>query len=398
MSPSTAPASIEASCPGSPTRTSRASERSASVSRVISDSDTIEVSSTITTSWGRRWLRSWRKRLSDSRPASEQTVQGRGVQGEQPLAHGPVDVELRRLGVNRLLEARRRLAGRSRQRDQRRRPGARLLAQQRHDSRHGGGLAGARAAGHHGKPAQHRRGRRQRLASVDRLPEQASQTGGQHGLIDVGGRVGGEGVQRRRHPHLLAPVAVQVQPRPLESQRPGGCRRSTLAADTSPLPDTRVTHDSGSGHGSSPRSTGSSVSIAAVSRMRSQVDVDVAEPRRADGQRHRQRHLVVGLGGDRREPPCHVHVGGGQHPRLVEDAQQAGGVDGEARLERIAIGDGDRHRCVPASSASLSAWTSAAGGRQPNTPHGLPSMTGVPSPVIPRTNRYTTPARSRSGS
>ena len=50
MSPSTAPASIEVSWPGSPTRISRASRRTASVRRAMSDSETIEVSSTITTS------------------------------------------------------------------------------------------------------------------------------------------------------------------------------------------------------------------------------------------------------------------------------------------------------------------------------------------------------------
>ena len=50
MSPSTAPASIEVSWPGSPTRISLASRRTASVRRAISDSETIEVSSTITTS------------------------------------------------------------------------------------------------------------------------------------------------------------------------------------------------------------------------------------------------------------------------------------------------------------------------------------------------------------
>ena len=54
MSPSTAPASIEASWAGSPTSTSRACGLSASSSLAISDSDTIDVSSTITTSWGSR--------------------------------------------------------------------------------------------------------------------------------------------------------------------------------------------------------------------------------------------------------------------------------------------------------------------------------------------------------
>ena len=63
MSPSTAPASIEVSCPGSPTRISRASGRTASTSRAISDSETIDVSSTTTTSCGSRLARWWRKRL-----------------------------------------------------------------------------------------------------------------------------------------------------------------------------------------------------------------------------------------------------------------------------------------------------------------------------------------------
>src|SRR4051812_370890 len=65
MSPSTAPASIEVSCPGSPTSTSRASPRTASITRAISDSETIEVSSTITTSCGSLLARSWRKRLCE---------------------------------------------------------------------------------------------------------------------------------------------------------------------------------------------------------------------------------------------------------------------------------------------------------------------------------------------
>ena len=92
MSPSTAPASIEVSCPGSPTRTSRASGRTASTSRAISDSETIEVSSTITTSCGSRLPRSCRKRLwlpgrqpssrcSVERVEREQLRRGRGRDG-----------------------------------------------------------------------------------------------------------------------------------------------------------------------------------------------------------------------------------------------------------------------------------------------------------------------------
>ncbi len=63
MSPRTAPASTDASCSGSPTRITRASSRTASSRRAIMESETMDVSSTTTTSWGRWWKRSWRKRV-----------------------------------------------------------------------------------------------------------------------------------------------------------------------------------------------------------------------------------------------------------------------------------------------------------------------------------------------
>ena len=77
-SPSTAPASIEASWSGSPTRTSRASGRTASSSRAISGSETIDVSSTMTTSWGSGFDRSCRNRPCASGAPAEQSVQRRG--------------------------------------------------------------------------------------------------------------------------------------------------------------------------------------------------------------------------------------------------------------------------------------------------------------------------------
>ena len=57
ISASTAPASTDASWSGSPTSSSRLSGRSASSSRAISVSDTIDVSSTTITSWGNRFSR-----------------------------------------------------------------------------------------------------------------------------------------------------------------------------------------------------------------------------------------------------------------------------------------------------------------------------------------------------
>ena len=77
MSPSTAPASTEASWPGSPTRISRASRRTASVSRAISESDTIEVSSTITTSCGRWFAAVVAEAAVVAGPPAEQPVERR---------------------------------------------------------------------------------------------------------------------------------------------------------------------------------------------------------------------------------------------------------------------------------------------------------------------------------
>ena len=58
------PASTEASWPGSPTRTRRASGRRASSRRAIIVKDTMLVSSITTRSCGSRFVRSWRKRLA----------------------------------------------------------------------------------------------------------------------------------------------------------------------------------------------------------------------------------------------------------------------------------------------------------------------------------------------
>ena len=87
-SASTAPASTEASWSGSPTSTSRVSGRTASRSRAIIVSDTIEVSSTTTTSWGSRLSRSCRNRtlLSGRQPSSRCSVDGPEV--AEPLAVG----------------------------------------------------------------------------------------------------------------------------------------------------------------------------------------------------------------------------------------------------------------------------------------------------------------------
>ncbi len=73
-SPRTVPASTLASWWGSPTSTRWASGRSASSSRAIIGSETIEVSSTTTRSCGRGFERSWRNRCVPREPRSRWSV------------------------------------------------------------------------------------------------------------------------------------------------------------------------------------------------------------------------------------------------------------------------------------------------------------------------------------
>ena len=128
--------------------------------------------------------------------------------------------------------------------------------------------------------------------------------------------------------------------------------------------------------------------------MRGQVDEDVPEARGAHGEGGGQHHGVVRLADEPAEARRHVDVGRRQHAGVVELEQQPGGAAREADVEAVALADGG-HAPSPRSSTSLSAATSAADGCQVNTPHGTPSATGVSGPVIPRRNRYRTPARLR---
>ena len=116
---------------------------------------------------------------------------------------------------------------------------------------------------------------------------------------------------------------------------------------------------------------------------RGDVDENVPEPRPAHRQRGREQHALVVLARERAEPGRDVHVGRREDPRGVEHAQQARGREREAGVERI----GGGHAVAPSSSTSLSAATSAPGGRQAKTPAGSPPATGVSAPVMPRRNR-----------
>ncbi len=155
-------------------------------------------------------------------PPAEQPVQRRRLQAEQQLAHGRRDVEPARLVVDRLLQPRGGLAGRRRERDERRRRpgGGRLLGEQRHDPRDRGRLAGARPAGDDREALAHRRGGRERLAAVLLAGEHAPEPGREQRAVDAARRGLGQRAEVRGEPPLLAPVAVEVEPRAEQPQRP----------------------------------------------------------------------------------------------------------------------------------------------------------------------------------
>jgi hypothetical protein len=319
------------------------------------------------------------------RPPAEQAVQSRRLKIEERGLDLRPDVERGGLLMHGLLEPRGRLARRRGEGDQRgSRPGrGRLLVQQRRDPRDRGRLARAGPAGHDGEAPQHRRGRGQGLAVVAARGEEAAQSIGE----DVGAHALGRGTRERpqvgREPALLAPVAVEVQARAEQPEGPLGgpllAEGDQRAAGQPRHPLARVRPGQG----------GDVDGLVEVDdrRLRDgrQVDVDVPQARSADGEGRGQRHPVVLTARQPGEPNADVDVGGAQDTGVVEDAQRGGDAQRQPRVEGV---EGElAHGRPPRSSTSLSALTSAPGGRHANTPHGIPSTRGTFAPVIPRRNR-----------
>ncbi len=231
--------------------------------------------------------------------------------------------------------------------------------------------------------------------AVAPFPEQPSQPVVEHPFVDALRRVLGEHAQVRRDAHLLAPVAIQVQPRAHEPQRPAGrvvvlAGRDERARREGSLPF----------RGLRPRQRREVDGLVEIDGRlrgdRSEVDVDVAEARPADGQRDGERERQVRLAArERGQSQRHVDVGCGEHAGVIELAQRRGRLAHAASVMQVG---GLDHGAPPRSSTSLSATTKPGGGFHANTPHGLSPTTGVAGPLIPRKKRYRTPARLRSGS
>ena len=181
------------------------------------------------------------------------------------------------------------------------RPRSGLLEQQRDDPRDGRRLAGARAAGDDRQAAPDRGLGGQPLTRVGLAAEQPREPVGEHRVVDAAGRA--RRAARAGRPRSGAPRASSGRGR--ASCPPAGAGRRRARSPPSRGRATRPR----SGHGSAVRSTGSSASTVAVSRIVRDVDVHVTEPRTADGERRSQQDPLVGLAGQRGEPLRDVHVG-----------------------------------------------------------------------------------------
>ena len=330
-----------------------------------------------------------------ARPPAEQPVQRGGVQVAQLGAHRVVDFQLHSLGVDGLLQAGGGFARRRGERDVRWRlaRGGRLLGEQRDDPRDGRRLAGAGPAGDDREAPQHGSCGGKPLPRVGVPGEQAREPACEHVDVERRRRPVAERPQVGGHLAFLAPVAIEIQRAADEAQRAPGVRLCVLADCDERAARERPHPFLGLG----PRQRRQVDRLLGVDRRRGsdrgEVDEHVAEPRAADGERGAERDPVVLLAGERAQTHRDVDVGGRQHADVVERAQQPRGA---ARAPRVVHVDLDQrrsdHRACPQSNRSLSAATSAPGGRHANTPHGSPSTTGVSGPIIPRRKRYSTPA------
>ena len=284
--------------------------------------------------------------------------------------------------MHRLLQTGGGLARRRGERDER--VVVALLGQQRDDPRHGRGLPGSRPAGDDREAPAHGRlgGDALQVVGVEEPGKPVGERGLVHGLVAA------ERAQVGRDLALLPPVAVEIERGADQAQRPALGR---VLADG----DERARCQRGEPRlDRRPRKGGEIDGLVGLDRGgladRREIDEDVAEPRGAHGERRGEGDRRVGLAGDRGETRGDVDVGRREHADVIECPQEPGRVAGAADVVRIVRPRVFGERVMPAllaSRTSLRATTSGAGGRQANTPHGVPSTVGVSGPVIPRTNR-----------
>ena len=117
-----------------------------------------------------------------------------------------------------------------------------------------------------------------------------------------------------------------------------------------------------------------------------EVEADRSVAHGSAGECDGQEHLGFGFVAQAPQAQGDVHIGGGDQPRSVGVTEDAVGAQRVAVVEWGVGLEELGHAAPPSpSSRSLTAVTSAVGGRQEKTPVGWPSTSGVASPHMPRT-------------
>ena len=403
MSPSTAPASTDASWSGSPTRTRRAvgpdgvdevgHHRRRHHRRLVDDHDVV----------GQAVRAVVPEAAARAGPPPEQAVQrhGRAWRRAGPARPGRA-ASPAGLGVHGLLEAGGGLA-----RSGRRGRSAAGAGRAPRPARRAGRRCARRSSSCPCRGRRRRRRSRCRTAAgsrgalavvVDRRANRRSSPASRAAAVDVaapGRRAGDRG--RRRSP---APGASSGRGRDERPPGTAGAGRDPSSRDERarrrPRRATRRRRATAGRRGRrSPRAR-SSPSCRTVAGRRTRGPGAV--PARRRRRRAARRRSASPPSSPRRRGD--VDVGGGEDAGDVERPAAARwpAGRGERRPGRAAAQCRPRQPSRPRSRRSLVATTRAPDGRHANTPHGPPSTTGVSGPTMPRRNRYSTPARWTSGS
>ena len=384
MSPSTAPASTEASCSGSPRKIRRPSNRTASTRRAINHSDSMERLVDDHHVVGEGVAAVMAEPTGVVGPGTQQPVHGRGLEPVQQLAHRRSEVEAGGGRAHRFLHAVGRLAGWGGQGDQRRlQAGAGgLLGQQADQPGHGGRLAGSGAAGDHRQAAQRRHGDRPALLGV----------AARHRIAARSPPAGGRGSPSVRAAGV-ARAAPGSPPPPARRASSGRGRGPSRRGATAPPRGPRRRPPRG-GWPPPGRSTGQARATPASSSAPSSspsVEVTDRTARRSaltwPMRGARTANAAASATSSSSSPPSRPSLratctsAGASTPARLNAAEQrvAREPEHESRFERR------RHRRP--SKRSDRSVTNPAGGRQEKTPHGIPSTSGVPGPHMPRRKR-----------
>ena len=275
--------------------------------------------------------------------------------------------------------------------------------EQRQDAGDGRGLSGSGPSGDDGEVPQHRGLRGAALEVV--VGQRTAATDLRRALLRLSHRRPRRaGQQVRRHLPFLPPVAVEVEPGTDESKRQ---RLALVVVRARPAGSPTATRSSRPSPATAElrRSTGTSPSTTTVSRMLARSVADVARDGGAHRERRRQQHaLVIRLHPSRPRrratwtsaalsTPASLNTRNSPPAERTTRTSNRSSSTTSASAGSVTV-TRPPSRCRRGRSRTSPGPAAAARRRCRTSAH---RPVGVSGPTIPRTNRYSTPARLRSG-